>query len=328
MTRNKNNVIVYIFFLAIFFNLLPSAARAEETEQTITANAKCDKLDCYPVFTNRQGENIISQPLIQIQLQDGTAITSNQIKSLFIETKDTKDKETKNPKLILTAKLDGNGAVIGPATLKKIRVEPNIIAWSLAITVITIGFLIWLIRGAFSNLKGGIFVGVDNRYSNSQTQFALWSGVIMFTYIAIFVERFLTSLTTNIPIPYEIGIPEQLWILMGINTGVLFGAKAIVSSKVDNKDIIKTEADHPTFSNFIANDSGVIDIGDTQMFTWSLVAIAIYLAAFYKSYVHFPYIDLSPDFALPVIDNALLSLSGVSVAAYIGKKFIEKDPKK
>jgi hypothetical protein len=72
-------------------------------------------------------------------------------------------------------------------------------------------------------------LGVDNRYSNSKCQLALWFGVVMMVYLASVVVRLWVWGSLG-----GVGLPEHLIELTGLSALTFGGAKAITAQKVDN----------------------------------------------------------------------------------------------
>jgi hypothetical protein len=65
-------------------------------------------------------------------------------------------------------------------------------------------------------------------------------------------------------------------------------------------------------------------LGDAQMFIWTLIAMGIYLVNVLRMWW---FLDASVEVSLPNVDSTLLILTGVSQAAYIGKKLVTRDEK-
>jgi hypothetical protein len=140
----------------------------------------------------------------------------------------------------------------------------------------------------------------------------------------LYAERLLASITTGLSYPPIIGIPENLGILMGISAGSFIGAKGITSFKVGDGSITKVAAEKPSFVDLITNDYKAIDLGDAQMLAWTLIAAAAYLINVSRMWW---YLDPSLEISLPNVDSTLMILTGISQAAYLGKKLVARDEK-
>lgn len=130
-------------------------------------------------------------------------------------------------------------------------------------------------------------------------------------------------MATGLSYPPVIGIPENLGILMGISAGSFIGAKGITLFKVGSGSMTKA-AEKPSFINLTSNDYRVIDLGDAQMLAWTLIAAVAYLFNVSRMWW---YLDPSPEISLPNVDSTLMILTGISQAAYLGKKLVARDEK-
>lgn len=74
-------------------------------------------------------------------------------------------------------------------------------------------------------------VGMDNRYSNSTVQVALWFWVVISTYLAAWVFRIQTA---GWDFAGMVNIPQNLLLLSGLSALTYGGAKAITTSKADS----------------------------------------------------------------------------------------------
>ncbi len=219
----------------------------------------------------------------------------------------------------------GENTTITSVVLEKIKTPNVIMLWSMIIGISITLILFLLLNGILKKTAGvsGLFVGFDKRYSNSKFQMVLWTFAVIFSYVTLYFERFLAS-TIHLTYSSMISIPENLGILMGISAGSFVGAKAITASKVAADSITKTTG-KPSFIDLITNDYKAIDLGDAQMFAWTLIAVSVYLFNFGRMWF---YLDPSSEISLPDVDSTLLVLMGVSQAAYIGKKLVTSDKPK
>jgi hypothetical protein len=162
-------------------------------------------------------------------------------------------------------------------------------------------------------------VGDDNRMSNSQTQMALWFGVVAMAYGATLILRawFLgwefmggISMTTNV-------------LAMTGLSGLSFGAAKVVAVQKDANAAAAGAATaagpaaRPRFADLVLNDFGAADLGDFQMILISSVATLIFAAA---SWEFLTLVDIVRTTQLPDIDTALLGSFGVGQGAYLIKK--------
>lgn len=217
--------------------------------------------------------------------------------------------------------------LITSVALEKVKAPFGIKFWSLllglAATILLVLFSNNILKKC-TDVKGGLFIGFDNRYSNSKVQMVIWTFLVVFSYLTIYAERALATLLTNLSFSSLIDIPENLGIVMGISAGSFVGAKAITSAKASAGVIANERGNNPSLTDLITNNSKTIDLGDAQMFIWTLIAMGIYLVNVLRMWW---FLDPSVEFSLPNVDSTLLILTGVSQAAYVGKKLVTRDEK-
>jgi hypothetical protein len=170
-------------------------------------------------------------------------------------------------------------------------------------------------------------VGDDNRMSNSQTQMALWFGVVAVVYGGALILRawFLgwdfmggISMTTNV-------------LAMTGLSGLAFGAAKVVAVQKDASAAAPPPAApapvpapapagpaaRPRFTDLVLNDFGAADLGDFQMILISGVATLIFACA---SWEFLTLVDIVKTTTLPDVDTALLGSFGIGQGAYLIKK--------
>jgi hypothetical protein len=115
-------------------------------------------------------------------------------------------------------------------------------------------------------------VGVDNRYSNSQTQLALWFVTVATAYAATVVLR-IWSL--GFDYVGGVSIPQNLLLLSGLSALSFGGAKVITVQKTGTTGD-KPKADKPRLADLVQNDDKEADLGDFQMIFITLAAVGIF----------------------------------------------------
>jgi hypothetical protein len=178
-----------------------------------------------------------------------------------------------------------------------------------------------------------LIVGMDNRYSNSKFQVALWFWIVISTYIATVVFRVWYAGWDFIG---AVSIPQNLLVLSGLSALTYGGAKAITTAKVNaaanpapafagavapaaNPD--PKNAQQPGQESFlkdlVENDVGVFDFGDFQMLVVTLLAVVMYLMLIF----HFlGSIAFTKTLTLPDVDTTILAVFGLGQGAYLTKK--------
>jgi hypothetical protein len=84
-----------------------------------------------------------------------------------------------------------------------------------------------------------LILGLDNRYSNSKLQAALWFWVLMTTYLEFLFFRIAVG---GLDFLGGISIPQNLLLLSGMSAVTFVGAKGITTAKANAYDAAKTAA--------------------------------------------------------------------------------------
>jgi len=176
-------------------------------------------------------------------------------------------------------------------------------------------------------------VGMDNRYSNSKFQVALWFWVLISTYLAAVVLRVWSAGWDFLG---GVNIPQNLLVLSGLSAITYGGAKAITTSKVnaaanpaaapgavaapvpnaDPKNAL-VPGQERLFRDLVQNDVGGFDFGDFQMLLVTFVAVAMYVTLI----SHFlGTIQFLKTVSLPDVDTTILAAFGLGQGAYLAKK--------
>ncbi|MDR7116682.1 hypothetical protein [Caulobacter sp. BE254] len=169
-------------------------------------------------------------------------------------------------------------------------------------------------------------IGNDNRVSNSQTQVALWFGVVAMVYGATLILR---AWFLGWEFMGGISMTANVLAMTGLS-GLSFGAAKVVAVQKDANAaaaaaaapgvVAPAPADpapRPRIADLVLNDFGVADLGDFQMILISSVATVIFAAA---SWEFLTLVDIVKTTTLPDIDTALLGSFGVGQGAYLIKK--------
>jgi hypothetical protein len=186
-----------------------------------------------------------------------------------------------------------------------------------------------------------LIIGLDNRYSNSKFQIAVWFFVLITSYVAaLWMRRWAAG-------PAFIGgvnIPSNLLLLSGMSVLTYGGAKAITATKNGGPgQLEKSRADKPRFLFDLTHDDGVpaqpaqpetdgkpavaakpavppqFDFGDFQMLIVTLIAVATYVVLIFNFFGTIQYVKVT---SLPDVDTTLLAAFGLGQGAYLTKKAV------
>jgi hypothetical protein len=179
---------------------------------------------------------------------------------------------------------------------------------------------LWVVLGIASsfNLKK-LICGSDNSLSTSKFQLVLWTVVIVFSYLVMF--SFLGK-AKNFA---DLGLPDNVLIVMGISATTAIAAKGIAVSNasaaakavgtpiVPGAGTVVVSSAAGSAAGLFQGDDGMPDLGKVQLMIWTLIGICIYLTKVHHQLV--TQVRIMPD-----IDQTLMVLMGLGHGAYLGKK--------
>ena len=199
--------------------------------------------------------------------------------------------------------------------------------WPYVIGFAAIG-VIWVIYAVLTQKWNPLALaeGADKRISLSKFQWLLWLWVIAFTYVVIYSARFLVSGGVLDPLT---DIPANILLILGFSTGTMALAKGITQAYASGGAIAKENAEGMKAGDLVADDAGFPDLSKLQMFIWTLIAVAIYLAKLIgvvASAALAPNTARALDvLAIPDLDSSLMLLSGLVSTGYLAKKIVTRD---
>ena len=190
--------------------------------------------------------------------------------------------------------------------------------------LLVLAFSLALICGIAAVMTWGspleFMVGADNRYSNSQTQLALWFTAVAAVYLAAVLLRWCYLGADYIG---GVGITENVMALTGLSALSFGGAKVITTQKIRNATQPNQPAPKPPaaqphlLTDLVQNDSGQADLGDFEMILVTLAAVGIFAVSAF----HFlGALALDTSVMLPDVDSTLLASFGIGHGAYLVKK--------
>lgn len=197
-----------------------------------------------------------------------------------------------------------------------------------------------------NGLWHGLLIDERNRISLSRLQMTLWTIVVL--------SGFLTAAFSNLAAgqfnPLAIGIPSELWLLMGISTTSLVGSPLILRTKMakepdgserkrtfaltekqgrdvstlDNVGLIliNNQPNEATVSDLFAGEEtgngAHLDLGKIQMLYFTLILVLTY-AVTLGSVLASNIVRISE---LPALDPGMIALLGISHAGYLVHKAV------
>jgi hypothetical protein len=146
-------------------------------------------------------------------------------------------------------------------------------------------------------------------------QFLLWTTVVIFTYLSLYLFRIFNGVSE----PPQGGIPTNLLLLMGISIGVPIASSYISSVKRGPGELtdVPPKVPRPRLS-LMLYEFDKLTLSRFQMFAWTWVSILIYLYAFIPAVTdHF---STPQNATVPNIDPTLVAFMGLSQAAFLAGK--------
>lgn len=161
--------------------------------------------------------------------------------------------------------------------------------------------------------------------SLSLLQFLLWTTVISFGFLSIYLIRIMSGVYSP---PLE-EMPTGILALMGISTAV-----PIARSKMVSADL-RPKTDHK-LSSILQDKEGRPSLAKFQMFIWTWIAIIIYLVILFSSVSEIGESNYEVEnveckenkyscLAFPDIDPSLVVLMGLSQTAYLGREYYNRN---
>lgn len=207
-----------------------------------------------------------------------------------------------------------------------------------------------LITGRYS----GILINERNKMSLSRFQTVIWTLIVLSAFLTIALER----IRAGEPDALAIGIPEQLWAILGISTTSLVGTSLILGTKVDKKPtpeardkavdlFIKQKKANATEARALidsrSNLFGTLDFNEkitdanfSNLFTGDeiensgIVDVAKVQKFFFTIIIAFSYMVLLINLIMstepsnlnnfPELSDGLVALLGISAAGYLTNK--------
>lgn len=193
-----------------------------------------------------------------------------------------------------------------------------------------------IIYGAIAGLAGpgnaallGAVRGEDGRLSTSKFQFFLWTGVVIFVWVALFVAQAVNP-NTRCGTPGAAasnsggtGFPGNVLLVMGFSVITLATAKGVTTAYVYAGRIAKGSNNPWKWSDLVCGDDGVTpDLSKIQMLTWTFIAAGSYLYSAVPLVAAYYVYGGSPSCGIPDINAALMALMGIGQGAYLGTKIV------
>ena len=223
-----------------------------------------------------------------------------------------------------TTSVDKNTSQTAPILVDYLPESKPVPVWERIVALAVSAFVLFGFTAIFSRFKPIqlLFVGADNRYSNSKTQMVLWFGITISGYVAAVSLRLIFGQWN-----WGVGIPSNLLMLSGLSGLSFASAKGITTKKTTDSQAAlainptapqKTTAASPRFPlDLLQDDNGQFDFGDYQMILITLIALVSYCILLFR---FLGIVEMYSGVSLPDVDTTVLGLFGVGQGAYLTKK--------
>lgn len=240
--------------------------------------------------------------------------------------------------------------VLGNIYLFKLPTEWN---WLIILVIMAVFFAI--LGNQIKKRWTGIFIDERNQMSLSRFQLVIWTVIILSAFFAIALSRILTLPDADLTNALDIGVPEQLWALLGISAISLVGSPLILSrkkslypdgeklkaadvkdreytEKLKEKDMVpigtvvkRNDAENASFYDIFTGDeilgNGSVDLAKLQMFFFTILTAVIYSVLLLDLMTSTTVIN---DF--PILSSGFIALLAISHGGYLTEKSISSTP--
>ena len=181
-------------------------------------------------------------------------------------------------------------------------------------------------------------IGADGRFSTSKTVVAVWTAVFVSALLVLSGLVVFGRLKAVVVFTVDGSTWDSYFLLLGGPFASAVLAKGIVSAKVNDDPSAKTVTSAaspsatgtattntsaaPSAKDVISNDSGSLDLVDTQYALFSLVAV-LYFAGQFMANVDTFAVKQASLVLLPTIPTPLLGLTSLAALTYVGNKAVQ-----
>jgi hypothetical protein len=188
---------------------------------------------------------------------------------------------------------------------------------------ITWGFWQLLVTYEPSKHIWDIFLNELGYPSLSKVQFFVWTIIIAFSYITIYIIRF--SVGEFGPPP---GLSENILVLLSVSAIVPVGSARL--NRYLNRSVKPVSTTPPTkiLWRYMLLENEEPALHRYQMVLWTCISVTIYVIVIFTTITNAQILsDVAQKLVLPDIDGKLVILMGLSQGAYLGGKTFSKKSK-
>ena len=187
--------------------------------------------------------------------------------------------------------------------------------WALAFAFGAVGAGLVVLHAIGSDKGYGIFrslIGTDRRFSTSLTQLGLWTVAIV-TGVAFLLGRVMFENGATLDTVLSGDRWDEYLLLLGGPFAAAVIAKGVVTYKVSNGTLQKSEAAAASPTQVFTGDSGTADLVDAQYLLFNVVALAYFV------------VQLIAECELPAMPAPLLALTSGTAATFVASKAVARN---
>ena len=158
----------------------------------------------------------------------------------------------------------------------------------------------------------------DRRPSLARFQLLVWTFVVIFAFVTVSLTRMLSGVLLSVT------IPANILTLIGINVGSPVVSAGISRQKYHIEEKFEDPKGTANYAPLVSmlEENGEFSATRFQMLAWTFIAVLIFLATVAGTLSNLPK-DLTT-LNLPDVSSTLVTLSGISQAAYLTGKGVSK----
>jgi hypothetical protein len=181
-----------------------------------------------------------------------------------------------------------------------------------------------------------VIFGADGRVSTSKTQVFLWTiglayaaafltGIQIFVRQGVFDNANWNDYLILLGGPFAAAVLAKYSVVTKLNAGTIAKSVTGTASPTAAGSLATSGTTKPSAADVVADDSGNLDLVDTQYFIFNVVAFAYAAGIFIAHNFDHTVTAQAGKYVLPTIPSVLLALTGASAATYVANKAAQKD---
>ena len=189
-------------------------------------------------------------------------------------------------------------------------------------------FILMILSWSGTRAYFGFLIDERNKVSLSRLQFIIWILLILSGYLT----GALWNLLKGQPDPLLIAIQPEIWIILGMAAISLIASPLIKSAKEGSRrngtiQFLKSRGDARLKDILMGEEEGnffVIDIAKIQLLFFTMIFVSVLAIMLFQQFLALDFDIPTKVTQLPTIEQSLLTLFGISHAAYLMSKAVPR----